>query len=82
MSKPFEVANPLVIMFDQNGKTVTHIYPSPVAPSHEHYGILIADLVRHVAEAFEVEENRVWEWVDKERNRPTDVIQVLSREEN
>jgi hypothetical protein len=36
------------------------------------YGILICDLVRHVANAFEVNESAVWEWVDQERNRPTD----------
>jgi hypothetical protein len=38
------------------------------------YGLLIADLVRHVARAFKVGEDAVWEWVDKERGHPTTPI--------
>jgi hypothetical protein len=32
---------------------------------------MIADIVRHVANAFKVSENDVWEWVDKERYHQT-----------
>ena len=71
----FKIENPLLIMFaDQQGEVVCHIHPSEHCPTHETYGLLIADLVRHVARAFKVSEEDVWEWVDKERRHPTTKI--------
>jgi hypothetical protein len=71
----FRIANPLVIMFaDERGEVICHIDPSEHCPTHETYGLLIADLVRHVARAFNVSEEAVWEWVDKERGHPTSPI--------
>ena len=71
----FKIANPLLIMFaDEQGEVVCHIHPSKHCPTHESYGLLIADLVRHVARAFKVSEDNVWEWVDKERRHPTTKI--------
>ena len=40
--------------------------------------MLICDLVRHAAKAFDVDEDDVWEWVDKERRDPTTPITRLS----
>ena len=37
----------------------THLYPGSF--THKEYGILIADIVRHVANAFKVHETDVWE---------------------
>jgi hypothetical protein len=69
--KPIMIERPLVIMFEADGGIICHIHPSEKAKSHEHYGLLICDLVRHVARAFKVDEADVWKWVDKERNSPT-----------
>ena len=33
--------------------------------------LMIADIVHHVARAFKVDEDEVWEWMDKERRHPT-----------
>ena len=63
------IQEPLVIVFESDGKVQTHLYPGK--RSYKQYGILIADIVRHVANAFNVHENYVWEWVDKERDHPT-----------
>ena len=58
----FRIANPLVIMFaDERGEVIFHIHPSEHCPTHETYGLLIADLVRHVGRAFNVSEEAVWE---------------------
>ena len=65
------INDPLVIMFEDEGQVVCHIHPSGTASSHREYGLIICDLVRHVAHAFQVEEEEVWEWVDKERHHPT-----------
>jgi hypothetical protein len=71
----FRIENPLVIMFaDESGNVLCHLHPSEQCPTHESYGLLIADLVRHVARAFDVGEEEVWEWVDKERHHPTTAI--------
>ena len=71
----FKIENPLVIMFaDERGEVVCHLHPSERCPTHETYGLLVADLVRHVARAFDVGEEDVWEWVEKERHHPTTKI--------
>ena len=77
-NKPIVIEQPLVIMFEADGRVVCHIHPSETASTHEHYGLLICDLVRHVARAFKVEEDDVWEYVDKERVRPTTGITTPS----
>jgi hypothetical protein len=38
------------------------------------YALMICDLVRHVARAFGVKEDDVWDWVDRERRNPTTAI--------
>jgi hypothetical protein len=78
VNKPVVIEKPLVIMFEADGGIVCHIHPSKKASSHEHYGLLICDLVRHVAGAFKVDEDDVWEWVDKERKSPTTEVKTAS----
>lgn len=78
VNKPIVIEQPLVIMFEADGGIVCHIHPSKKASSHEHYGLLICDLVRHVANAFKVDESDVWEWVDKERRNPTTDVRPAS----
>ncbi len=70
-----QIKNPLVIVFENDDKVQTHLYPGE--RSYQQYGILIADLVRHVANAFKVHENEVWEWVDKERYKPTTPVSEI-----
>jgi hypothetical protein len=75
----FRVEQPLIIMFEEGaGSIKCHLYPSKSSKSHREYGMLICDLVRHVARAFDVAEEEVWEFVDKERDRPTTSITELS----
>lgn len=70
-AQPVRIENPMVIMFNSpDGEVICHLHP-PQGYSHAHYGMLVCDLVRHVAGAFKVSEADVWEWVDKERNNPT-----------
>ena len=70
---PFVLKDPLVVMFQQDGNLVCHIHPAK-GLDHTHFGLAICDLVRHVARAYRVREDDVWEWVDKERRRPTSDI--------
>lgn len=73
VNQPMMITAPLVIMFEQDGSIVCHLHPRP-DDSHRGYGLLICDLVRHVAGAFKIDEDDVWEWVDKERHHPTTKI--------
>ena len=75
MRKEMRIENPLIICFEHDGKTITHLHPGE--RTHEQYGILIADIVRHIANAFKVREDEVWEWVDKERRHPTTDVEEL-----
>lgn len=69
--KPMRITDPLVVMFrEPGGNVVTHIHRAP-GLGYESFGLLVCDLVRHVAQAFAVSEAEIWEWVDKERRRPT-----------
>lgn len=67
------IDKPLILVFENDdGQIQTHLYPEE--RSYKQYGILIADIARHVARAFKVNENDVWEWVDKERDHPTSPV--------
>jgi hypothetical protein len=70
-----EINSPLIIVFENDGQLQTRLYPE--AMGYEDYGVLIATLVRHVANPFKVQENDVWAWVDKERYEPTTPISEL-----
>jgi hypothetical protein len=75
MRKEMRIESPLIICFEHDGKTITHIHPGKF--THEHYGMLIADIVRHISRAFKVGEDEVWEWVDEERHHPTTDVQEV-----
>lgn len=67
----------LIVHFDDEGHTVTLIGKPKHKLGHEDFGIVVADTVRHVARAFQVEEREVWRWVDQERAQPTSGIEVV-----
>lgn len=75
MMSEMQIDSPLIIVFESDGEIQTHIYPGEM--DHADYGRLIASLVRHVANAFKVGENDVWECVDNERYNPTTPIKEL-----
>lgn len=71
MTEPTIVEKPLVIIFENAaGQQEIRIHP-PFDYQHGHYGLLVCDLVRHIAAMFKVPEDKIWYWVDKERARPT-----------
>jgi hypothetical protein len=77
-AKPIEIKAPLLIMFENDDGSITcHIHPAPDW-NHETYGLLITDMVRYIAKAFKVDEDKVWEMVDAERYHPTDRIEQAS----
>jgi hypothetical protein len=72
--QPMMIQDPLVVMFrGPGGNVITHIHRPPDL-GHESFGLLVCDLVRHIANAYQVRESQVWRWVDKERRRPTTAI--------
>ena len=76
------VNQPLAIIYlDDDEKNITEIHPAD-GYDHRHYGLIICDLVRHVAKAYHVPEKDVWEYVDKERNHPTTKFKYYERLEN
>jgi hypothetical protein len=71
--QPIVLRDPVIVMYREGGALVCRIHPAK-DDTHKHYGLMICDLVRHVANAFKVDEADVWEWVDKERRNPTTKI--------
>ena len=68
-----KIKTPLVIMFEEEGtgNVLCHLHPSDTCGDYRSYALLVSDLVGNVSRCFDVKEDQVWEWVDKERNRPT-----------
>lgn len=76
MKQSVAIENPLIIMYKiASGDINCHLYTEGY--SYEHYGMLVCDLVRHIAASFQVKEDAVWEWVDKERHHNTTDIMRL-----
>lgn len=71
--KTFTITNPVVLMYPCGESLVCDLCP-PASWNHHHYGIVVCDLVRHIANAFHVSEDDVWEWVDKEREHHTSPV--------
>jgi hypothetical protein len=69
--QPQMIKNPLVIIYPSEDDSLNTIIVPRERDTHEHFGLLIYDLVRHTARAFKVSEDDVWEWVVKERRKPT-----------
>ena len=70
-SEPFQLKQPLLLMFKTpQDKVQCHLYPEE-GMTHEHYGLLICDLIRHVAACFKVSEDDIFEWIERERDKPT-----------
>ncbi len=73
-TQPFFISKPLMLMFEQAGSVICHIHPRPT-DDYRDYALLICDLARHVARAFDVDEKAVWGWMDMERRNPTAEIE-------
>ncbi|MFL6600772.1 MAG: hypothetical protein ACJ8R9_05520 [Steroidobacteraceae bacterium] len=73
------ITKPLVIMYETENHSVNcELWPSQQVNSCEAYGLIVCDLVRHIARKFGVEEDAVWRWVDLERNHHTTEIRRRS----
>jgi len=68
MPSEADIDSALIIVYEDGGEVQTHISPGNLG--YDEYGVLVASLVRHIADVFQVHEDRVWEWVDKERHKP------------
>ena len=64
------LTKPLIVMFEHDGNLVCHLWPRET-DTYQGYGLMICDVVRHVARCFKVDEDDVWQWVDKERRQQT-----------
>jgi hypothetical protein len=72
-NEPLVVEQPLIIMFRQDQRILCHLYPAD-GDNYQGYGLLVCDLVRHIAAAFKVDEDAVWKWVELERAHHTTEI--------
>ncbi len=64
----------LILTEDDTGKLVCLIrkQPSDIAG---HFGIALADCARHVAKAFDVDEEVVFDWIERERLKPSSKLE-------
>jgi hypothetical protein len=57
-----------------DGHIVCMLAPPP-GYTHQHYGLVVADLLRHIANAYGVSVEDVLPWVNKEPDNPTSPIE-------
>ena len=63
---------------EDDGKIYTHLTIDTY--SYRAFGILIADIIRHTAHAYNVGVDNVIEWVNRELNHPTtDIKQIYNQ---
>lgn len=67
------VEQPQILYFLHEGKPVCHVWPQD-GETHEHFGLMIADIISAVATHFGVERSDVMEWIQKEIDKPTNVM--------
>ena len=71
---------PLIYIYQSGGMLQTHINAgSDMTP--QKYGLIVADLIRHVGRAYRVSEDDVFAFVKKEMDKPTTPIESLQRPE-
>ena len=71
VSKPL-----LMVLLDDAGNTITHLYPENF--DVRHYALLIADVLRYVALHFGADEDDVLEAVQREIEKPTTPVGRMS----
>ena len=72
-----QINKPLILLFEQDGSLVCHLWPR-ADDTYEGYGLMICDLIRHVAAHFKVDEADVMRWVEREYQKPTTTIRQPS----
>jgi hypothetical protein len=70
------INEPPLIMVWEDDKATRFVLHPPAGLNHSHYGMLVCDLVRHIANHFGVPESEVWYCVDEERRRPTTEVEL------
>lgn len=71
---PAMVKYPLIFTFLDHQDAPICVLSPPPGYGYQAYGLLICDLVRHVSRLFKVNEEDVFEWIEKERHKPTTTI--------
>jgi hypothetical protein len=73
------IINPWVIVHQPGGKgsSIETILAGQPDSTYRSFGLVIADIIRHVANAYAVDEADVLEWVHREMDNPTTDIKRL-----
>jgi hypothetical protein len=58
------------------GNPIRTMIAGPTNAGHEQFGLLLCDVLRHVAAAKGVREQDVFEWIEKEFKKPTTNLTV------
>lgn len=73
-NKPRIIKQPYVIIYEGEENNVACELHAPKDFTHQHYGLLIADLIRHVANHYKVDEDEILDWIKREIYTPTTKI--------
>lgn len=71
---PHVIALPWIIAHEIENAKLQVILAGPPGAGHEQFGLVICDIIRHVAQHFEVDEADVWHWIQREMDKPTTTL--------
>lgn len=77
MERGTETPHTAILCYRDGKKMVTVLGREDASWGPEFFALLICDIARHVARAFEVAENYVWDRIDMERVNPTTDVETL-----
>ncbi len=73
-----EINKPWIIVHEPaDGGDLETILAGPEDCNYRHFGLAICDVIRHVANRFDVDEAEVFSWVQREMDDPTTPTQRI-----
>ena len=75
MSDMTPIEKPWIIVHEMPDRKMQTLLAGPPGASYEQFSLAIADIIRHVARAFNVDEADVLHWAEREIHSPTTDIE-------
>jgi|ETNvirnome_2_130_1030620.scaffolds.fasta_scaffold01225_3 hypothetical protein len=77
MTEATIIEKPWVIAHEIEGGRLQVLLVGPDYAKHQHFGIVIADIIGHVAGHFDMDVQDVLDWVQREIDDPTTTLERL-----
>lgn len=77
MSEAQPIENPWIIAHEVEDHKLQVLLIGPAHAKHSHFGLVIADIIGHVALHFDMDAQDILDWVQREIDEPTTTLTRL-----